>query len=166
MGEDWKVRMDEMTVEWDANRWKSAKRRAAECVELTGALLKHPDEDRAYIAPEPTEWAVVFEVYRDDIVDAFSIDESRSKGGVEYPIVQTLLKRNSTVSVTGIYEADEIPALLASLRGARYPRDPCLPNYGPIARPTNGDPEPSPSPSPSPTPRPSGPRPVASGVRG
>lgn len=57
---------------WSREKWLENKRKLADCVWCEGALMKHPMDGKIFLAPELTEYGLVYEIDLEDVVEVIS----------------------------------------------------------------------------------------------
>jgi len=143
------------------------------------ALLHHPDNALIFIAPEPTEYGIVYEVRVEDIVEMIGTEQQKAKLDRSYRMSRVYIKRNAVVVRQQWMLAIELPddiqvlvrgaATLATEKSSaalvdRVTRRSLFSPSAVAKESPNGKPDPSP-PTPEPH-EPSGGGGGSSGVRG
>ncbi len=99
----------ELIHDWSREKWLEKKRKLAECVWFEAALLRHPDSDMIYAAPEPTQYGVVYELRAADVVEVVRTDRQKAKLDQVYEIARVYVKRDAVVIRQQWMVAVELP---------------------------------------------------------
>jgi hypothetical protein len=171
---------NDLINDWSKEKWIAKKDLLKDAVWCEGALLTHEDKNRLYLAPAPTEFGLMYDITKSDIIEVVTTGRVERKLDMNVTISRCYIKKDAIVVRTSWMLASEIPAeayelskhtptlstAVASAAQTDLAAGRSFRLLGEIDPKPEPSPSPRPEPSPSPSPRPEPPRPAPPGVSG